>query len=175
MIVDPLAVVVLTSRNDVAHVAAFDRGVPVAVHQLIGLVEVPLIVADGGGGLVVHHHLHPLALRVAVDLVDIEVRIGGLKVEDIILGVAEPVLPADVPPFHQHGVEAMLRGKVDIAFHVLRGGTVATVGLHFAVVGDADLHRRQVGGIGPVALAGDHLPPDSHILGGLNPRGVLNL
>src|SRR5690554_7798636 len=54
VVVDPLAVVVLTARDDVAHVTALDRGVVVAVHQLVGLVEVPLIVAAGGGGLVVH-------------------------------------------------------------------------------------------------------------------------
>ncbi len=94
----PLSVVVFASGQDVAHVAALHGVVSVAVHQRVGGLQVAFVVAHRRGGLVVHHQPHALPVRVVVQRLDVEVGIGGYEVEDIVLRVSEPVLPADVPP-----------------------------------------------------------------------------
>ena len=65
-------------------------------------------------------------------------------------------------------------GEVDVALHVLGVGGVASVGLCLRIVSFAQLHRRQVIGVSPCALIGNHIPPNAYILGRLDPRGVLD-
>ena len=77
----------------------------------------------------VHHQLHSLRVGIFIEPVEVEVGIGSLEVEDIVLGLAEPVFPADVPSFHEDLVEAMLRREVDVAAYVLVVGSMDSVGL----------------------------------------------
>ena len=75
----------------------------------------------------VHHEAHALALGIGVECLDVKVGVGGNEVEHIVLGVAGPVFPTFVPALHEHLVEAMLGGEVDVAAYVLIGGSVASV------------------------------------------------
>ena len=110
-----------------------------------------------------HHKAYALRVRIIVQRLDIEIRIRGHEIENIVLGIAEPVLPADIPPFHQKLVETVLRGKIDIAAHIRIVGTVASCRLCGSIVGLAEFHGTELAGIGPVALAGNHLPPYAHV------------
>ena len=87
--------------------------------------------------------------------------------------MVEPVFPADIPPFDEDSIEAVLGSEVDVLLDVLGVGSVLAVRLHLGVVGLADLHIGKVIGVCPGALARDHLPPDSYILNRLDPVGGL--
>ena len=132
----PLTVVVLAAGDDAAHVARLHGVVAVVAHEPIGPVEVTLVVAHRGRGLVVHDDLHPFVRRVAVQLLDVEIGIRGHEIEDVILRLAEPVLPAFVPALDQHGVEPVFGGEVDVLLHVFGRGSVAAVRTEFRVVRD---------------------------------------
>ena len=133
----------------------------------------------------VHDEADALLVSVAVQRRQVEVGIGGEEVEDVVLVLAVPVFPADVPALDEEGVEAVLGGKVDIAAHIGVVGSVTAVGLGFAVVGDGTLqrwrqrgvarqaHRGEVVGVAPGAVVADHLPPHAHILHGVYPADVL--
>ena len=171
----PLTVVVLSVGDDVTNVAGLDARVVVLLHEVKGSIQVTLIVADRAGGLVVHQHLDPLLLGVAVDLLDVKVGVGSDEVEDVVLLVSKPVLPAYVPSLYQQPIHPVGGCEVDEALHVGGGGSVATVGLHPGVVGPVEVDAVEIIGVSPGALAGDHLPPDAHILHRLDPGGVLDL
>ena len=168
-----LTVVVLTTWDDVAHVAALDGGVAIVDHELVGLIHMALVVPDRARGLVVHNDLHALALSVVTELSDIEVGIRSDEVEDAILAVTEPVFPTDIPAFDQDGIEAVLRSEVDVFLDVLRIGSVLTIRAYLRVVRLTDLHIRKVIGVGPRALTRDHFPPDPYIFNRLDPVGRL--
>ena len=173
VVVDPLGVVGLASRHDIAHIARFHGGVVVAVHELICRIEMALVVADRGRGLVVHNHLHSLFLGIVVDTLHIEVGIGGNEVIDIVFLIAEPVFPSDIPALNEHTIEAVLGGEIDVSEYILGGGAVVTVGRYLAVVGLADLHGGEVVGVRPRLAPVNHLPPYANVLHRFNPRGIL--
>ena len=114
VVVDELAVVVFAPGDDITHITALHRIVPVLVHQLVGCLQVTLVIPRRGARLVVHHQFHPLRVGVLVQPLDVEVGIGGHEVEHVVLAVTEPVLPAFVPPFHENLVKVVLRRKVDV-------------------------------------------------------------
>ena len=60
VVVGGLRVMVVASRNDVAHVAALHGIIAILVHQRICSFEMTLIVLCGTARLVVHHQLHDL-------------------------------------------------------------------------------------------------------------------
>ena len=113
-----LAVVVLATGHYIAYVAALDGVVAIVAHQLVGAVHVLLVVHDRRRRLVVHHQAHTLGVGIVIEGADVEVRIRRKEVEDILLRVAAPVLPAYIPAFHEHLAEAVLRSEVDVAAHV---------------------------------------------------------
>ena len=182
---DGLAVVVLAVGHDVAHIAALDGIVAILVHEVVGPLHKALVVGDRRGALVVHDEADALLVSVFVQRRQVEVGVGGEEVEDIVLVLAVPVLPADVPPFDEEGVETVGGGKVDVASHVGVVGPVAAVGLGLAVVGDGALQRRrqrgvagqahggEVVGVAPGAVVADHLPPHTHVLHGVYPADIL--
>ena len=67
----------------------------------------------------------------------------------------------------------MLGCKVNVGLHVFVVGGMLAVGLGLDVVGLTQLHRGKLVGVGPSALAGNHLPPDAYILHGLDPGGII--
>ena len=118
------------------------------VHVERGL-KLAFVVGGVGAGLVVADQLHALGLAVGADALDVEIGVGLGEAE--LVAVGHPVaVPALVPAFDQHPAETVLRGEVD----VLDG-----IGRCRAVPGTA-------------APGGDalvHLPPDAHVLHGLEP------
>ena len=58
-------------------------------------------------------------MRIIVKSLDIEVRIRCHEIEDIILGIAEPVLPADIPSLDKQLVEAVRCSEIDVAAHIV--------------------------------------------------------
>ena len=173
MVNHELAVVIISPRNDVAAVSAFDGFIAIAVHQGIGGFHIPLIIPDGGSRFMVHHQADACRVGIGIDGIDIEVRIGRLEVIDEVFGIAVPVFPALVPTFHQHGVEAMFRGKVDIAFDILRMRAVAWIPLRMGIIALPYRHGAEILGIMPVSAAGNHFPPDTDVLDGMDPGDVV--
>ena len=173
VVVHPLPVMVLAAGQDVAHVPALDRVVPVFVHQAVGRFHVAFVVAHRSRRFMVHHQPDAFPVRIFVQCGDVEIGVGGHEIEDVILRVPEPVLPADVPAFDEQLVEPVCRREVDVPLHVLVVGAVAAAGPASGVIRHAELYRRHVARIGPVALAGDHFPPYAHVFHGLDPRGVV--
>ena len=147
MIVHPLTIVMLSTRNNVTYIAALYRIVSILVHQAVGSIQMTFVITDRGRGLVVHHQAYALAMSIVVKSFEIEVWIGCLEVEDIVLGVSEPVFPTNVPALNEDLRETMLGGKVDIALHVDGVGRVVARRLYLAVVGLTNLDGRQVIGI----------------------------
>ena len=174
MVVGGLRIMVVTTRDDVAHVAGLHGIVAVLVHQVEGRFEMSLVVECTRRGLMVHHQLHALRVGIVVEGLDVEVGIGCHEVEDIVLGMAEPVFPSDVPTFDKHLVESVLGSEVDIFPHVLVVGSMPTVGLHAVPVDFIDFDRRELVGVAPRALAHNHLPPHTAVFRGVNPRGVFD-
>ena len=121
----------------------------------------------------VHNEADAFLVGVLVQRWQVEVGVGGKEVEDEVLLLAVPVLPADVPTLDEQGVEAVLGGEVDIAAHIGVVGAVLAVGLGVLKVGLAKAHRGEVVGVVPRALAAYHLPPYAHILHRVNPAHIL--
>ncbi len=88
-------------------------------------------------------------MRVVVEILYVEVGIGGDKVEHIILRLSEPVLPSFVPTLHEHLVKAVVGGKVDVSFDLGGIGAVASVRLGLGIVGLSELYGIDVIGIVP--------------------------
>ena len=120
----------------------------------------------------VHHEPDSLAVSVVVQRRDVEIGIRSNEIENIVLHVPEPILPADVPAFDQQLVEPVLRREVDVTFHVVVVRSMAAAGLAPGVIRRTELNRRHVARIGPVAFARDHLPPYAHVLHGFDPRSI---
>ena len=123
----------------------------------------------------VHDEADALFVGVFVQSGQVEVRIRCEEVEDELLLLAVPVLPADVPTFYQHlvqsvlGSKAMGSGEVDVAAHIGVIGAMRAVGLGVFIISLTEFHRWEVVGISPGALARDHLPPNAHVFHRVNP------
>ena len=65
-----------------------------------------------------HEKFHALGMSILVQSLDVEIRIRGHEIEDVILVAVCPVFPADIPALHKNLVKAMLGGEVDIAAHI---------------------------------------------------------
>ena len=123
----------------------------------------------------VHHQFHALGMGIVVEVFDVEIGIGSHKVEDIGLPHIGPVFPTHVPSFHQHLLQTVGRGKVDVLLHLGCVGGMAAVGLRLGPVYEVELDGGIFIGVVPSALAHDHLPPHAAILRGVNPTRVLYL
>ena len=173
VVVDRLAVMALAKRDDGAHVTALHGVVAVLVHQRVGFLHPMLIVDCGGGTFMVHDETDALLMGVFVQSWQIKVRIGGEEVENELFLFAVPVFPADVPAFDEQPVKTVGGSEVDIAAHVGVVGTVCAIWRGVFKVGLAQFHRGKIVGVIPGALAGNHLPPHTHVLHGMNPRHIL--
>src|SRR3712207_823155 len=100
MVVHKLPIVVLSTWYNVANVAAFHGIVAILVHQGIGLLQVTLVVPCRRRCLMMHEQLHPLAVGIVVECLNVEVWIRSNKVEDVEFAMPEPVFPAFIPSFY---------------------------------------------------------------------------
>ena len=165
----------VTARDDVAYIAGLHSIIAVFVHQIERILEVTFIVERTGRGLVVHEKFHTLRVGILVQPLEVEVRVRCDEVEHILLPVAEPVLPADVPAFHKHLLHSVGSSEVDILLHVGSVRRMAAVGLGVCIVGLPELHGTELIRISPRLAACYHLPPHTAVLGGMNPGSVLDL
>ena len=159
----------VATGDDVTYIACLHGIVAVFVHQLIGLLDMALVVLGRARGLMVHQDLHPLGVGIVVEHLDIEVGVGCHEVEDVALPHVGPVFPAYVPTLYEHFLQAVLGSEVDIALHLLIVGGMASVGLHLAPVDLIEFDGGEVVGIVPVALAYNHLPPHATVFCGVDP------
>ena len=83
--------------------------------------------------------------------------------------MAEPVFPSCIPAFDKYLSNTVLGSEIDVLSHVFVGGTVASVWFEFGVINVVKLHRGQLVGVRPLALAVDHLPPYTHEFSGFYP------
>ena len=100
-----------------------------------------------------HDEPDTLLVSVFVQCRQVEIRIRSDKVENEIFLLGIPVFPADVPAFDEQGVEAVFSCKIDISAHIFVVGAVSTVRCGVLIVGLTELHRREVVGVSPGALA----------------------
>ncbi len=140
-----LAVVVLPAGNDIADISAFHRIIPIAVHQVICRVHMPVVVVNSRRRFVVHHQFDAFGVRVIVKCLYIEVRIRSHKIEYEILLLAEPVFPTGVPPLYKELVEAIVRCEIYISAHVPAVRTVSSVWFSLGIVECREVKVLRVG------------------------------
>ena len=169
VIVHQLAVVILTSWDDIADITGLHGIITIFVHQVEGILQMALIIECRRRCLVVHHQLHALRMSIVIEHLDIEIRIWSHEIEDIEFLMTEPVFPTFVPAFYQNLLQTVLGCKVDIALYFLVGCTMSTVRLALAVIGYTETNRWQVVGIAPGLGAYNHIPPYTAVLGWMNP------
>ena len=135
----------------------------------------------------VHNQPYALLVGVLVQRRQVEIGIRRQEIEDEVFVLAVPVFPTDIPPLDEQGVEAVGSGEIDVAAHILGvGGMTAVrrglgvvgdpfhIGCNILVVGHTEPHRREIVGVAPAVLVGDHLPPNPHVLHGVNPGDILD-
>ena len=120
-----------------------------------------------------HDESDALFVGVFVQCGQVEIGIRREEVKHELFLLSVPVFPTDVPAFDEQTVETVGGGEVDVAAHIGVVRAVCAVGLGVFIVGLAKLYRREVVGVTPGALAGDHLPPHAHVFHRVNPRHIL--
>ena len=85
VVVHPLAIVMLSAREDLADIAGLHGIVAVLVHQVVGRVDVTFVIPYRRGGLVVHHKLHALRVGIFIKSLDVEIGVRGDEVIDKVL------------------------------------------------------------------------------------------
>ena len=129
VVVHPLAIVVFTTGDDIAHIAALHGSVAIFVHQLIGSLQMALVVAGRGRCLMMHLQADALGMGIVVQALQVEVGIRRLEVKNVVFRLAKPIFPANVPTLYKHLVETMLGSKVDITPYIVIVGTMKSVRL----------------------------------------------
>ena len=173
VVVHRLRIVMVATRDDIADITRLHSIVAILVHERIGFFKIALIVLCTRRGLVMHEQLHAFRVSVVVQGFQVEVGIRCLEVEHVALPAVCPVLPTDVPTFHEHLVETIFGREVDVAAHLLIRRTVAAVGSCLHPIDVIELHGGELIGVVPRRLTNNHLPPHTTILRGMNPRGVV--
>ena len=118
VIIHPLTIVMFTARNDVAHIATLNCGVPIVNHKLVSLVKMTLIVTGRTRCFVVHNHFYALRSSIFMNSLDIKIRVRRDKVKHIVLFMSEPIFPTNVPTLNKYRVKTIFCGKVNVALHI---------------------------------------------------------
>ena len=159
----------------ITYITLLHRIITIFVHHRISSFEMALVIPDAGRCLMVHHQFYTFGMGVIIEIFEVEIRIGGHKIKNIVLLVSEPILPSYVPAFHKHFAETVFSRKVNIIFDMRRSSTMAPVRLHRIVVGHTEFHAGNSIGVTPGTLSCNHFPPDSYIFCRMNPTGIFNL
>ena len=159
----------VSTGDDVTHIACLDSIVAVLVHQCVSLLDMALVVLGRRTGLVVHQDFHALGVGIVVEHLEVEVWIGCLEVEHIAFPHVCPVFPADIPTLYQYLVESVLGSEVNVSLDLLVVGSMTAIRLHLVPVDVVEFDGREVVGIVPSGLADYHLPPYATVLGRMNP------
>ena len=110
-----------------------------------------------------------LGMSILVQRLDVEIRIRGHEIENVILVAVRPVFPADIPALDQNLIKAMFGSEVDAAAHIGIVRRMLAVRFRLGIIGNAEMYGREVIGICPSALSGNHLPPYTDIFHRMNP------
>ena len=172
VVVHPLTIMMFTARNHIAYIATLYCIVTVVYHKLVSFINMTFIIAYGSRSFMMHHQFHTFALSIFVQHLYIKVRIRSYKIKHIIFGVTEPIFPSFVPTFYQYLIKSIFSSKVYITFYVLIGSTMTSVRFSFSIIRFTQFYGRQIIGISPSALTGNHLPPHTYIFHRLNPGNI---
>ena len=134
----------------VAHISCLHRADAQLAEPGKGFVHLLLEQAGVAPGLGVPDEAHALRKGIFADFLDVEVGIR-LQVTDLLA-----FAPSGVPSFGQYAAEAVSCSEVEVALHVLGGGSVRRSHL-------------------PGVLLLVDAPPDAEVSAGLYPRGVFPL
>ena len=134
----------------VAHISCLHRTDAQLAEPGKGFVHLLLEQAGVAPGLGVSDEAYALRKCIVADLLDVEVGIR-LQVTDLFA-----FAPSGVPSFGQHAAESVSCSEVDVALHVLGGGSVRRSHL-------------------PGVLLLVDAPPDAEVSTGFDPRGVFPL
>ena len=173
VVVHRLRIVVVTTWDNVAYITRLHGIITVFVHQVEGFLHMTLVVLRAGGCLVVHQQLHTFRVRIVVEHLNVEVGIRRHKVKNVAFPHVCPIFPTNIPSLYKYLVKTILGSEVDIALHILVVSLVRAVRFHLRPVNFIELDAGEVVGIVPVATTHNHLPPDTAILGGMNPRRIV--
>ena len=131
---------VFATRNDITYITALHGIVAIFVHQIVSSFHVTFVVAERTGSFMVHHQFDAFVVGILVEHFDVEIRVRSYEIEHIVLVIANPVFPTDIPTFNEQLVKTVFRSKVDIAFHVFIVGAVSVVRLCTLIVDAVEVH-----------------------------------
>ena len=141
MIIHPLSVMMFSTRNNVTYIPTLQGIIPVIYHKLICFIKMTFVVTYRSRSLVMHHQLHPFFLSIRIKHLHVKIRIRSDEIKDIILRISKPVFPTFIPAFHQYLVESMFGSKINITFHFIIVGRMASVWLCFGIIRLSKFHR----------------------------------
>ena len=165
----------LATGNHIAYVATLYRIISIFIHQTVGGLHVPLIVTNGSRCFMVHHQTDALGMSIFIQILDVKIGIRSHEIENIILGITEPVFPTRIPTLHQYLVKTVFGSKVYVLLHISRVGRMNAVRFHLGIVRIIQFHRREVKSICPGLSPCNHFPPYADIFHRLNPGGIIIL
>ena len=169
----PLSVVMLAARNNRSYITRFHGIIAVFLHETEGIVQLTLIVSHRRSRFMMHDDLHPFRCGIALQFLDIKIRISLGKAVNKLFGISIIVFPAFVPAFHQHCIKTVFGRKVDVFLHVRRIGSMMSVRLQLSIICLSDYNILRIG-ISPCrASSREILPPYADILDRLDPRSIL--
>src|SRR3989449_381173 len=152
MVHHELAPVRMAFARLIGHVARFDRVQSQRVVHRERTIDLPFVILNPAGRLVVDDQLHTLGVGVAGQLGQVVVGIALRERERV--AVLDPVaVPAHIPSLDQHAADPVRRGKIDVTLRI-RGGRPM-------FRSRAPRHRPDV-----------HPPPDADVLHRLDPVGA---
>ncbi len=112
----PLPVMILATRNDPAHITGFNSIVAVLFHELVGIVHSAFVICNRARNLMMHDEFHTFFFSIVLQFFHIEIRIWSHKIEHFFFPFTVPILPSNIPSFHQYTIKTMISSKFDIAF-----------------------------------------------------------
>ena len=100
MIYNPLIIMIFSSWENIAYIAALYNIVSIFLHELIRLVHVTLIVTNRSRCFMMHNHFYSFRFCIFMYLFNIKIRIWRYKIENVVFGATKPVFPALIPAFN---------------------------------------------------------------------------
>ena len=149
MIIHPLPVMMLTTRNDITNISTFHGIIAMICHKLISFIQMTFIVTNESRCFMMHHQSYSFTPGIIIQHFYIKIRIRSNKVKDKISGTSSPTFPTFIPTFHQDLIHVMFGCKIDISFHILIIGSMTTVWLDLCIIVFTESHSKQLICIAP--------------------------
>ena len=169
MVIHRLAIVMVSSGDNIAYISRLYGIISIFVHQLISLFDMTFVILCRRRSFVVHHQLYSFRMGIVIKSLDVKIRIWRYKVENITFPHVCPVFPSYVPSFNQYLVKTVFSGKVNVSAYLFVVGSMTTMWFYTFPIHLIYIYRREVIRIMPVALTNNHLPPYATVFGWMNP------